>query len=126
MFPAASVAEHVTIVVAMGKIVPDCGEQVAPTMPSMLSTAVALNVTVTPCGLFASKVISAGTVNTGGMESMTLTTNVAVALLPAASVAVQVTVVVPRGKRLPEWGEQVTATVPSTLSVAVASNATSA
>ena len=41
------------------------------------------------------------------------------AVLPAASWALQLTVVVPSGKRLPEAGRQLTATEPSTASVAV-------
>src|SRR5262245_51595811 len=56
----------------------------------------------------------------------TQTTNVLVVVLPAASVAVQVTVVLPGAKVEPEAGEQVTGTVPSTLSVAVAVKVTTA
>src|SRR2546421_12198564 len=55
----------------------------------------------------------------GGVVSLTVTLNDAVALLPAPSVAVQMTVVVPNGKVEPGGGEQLTGSVPSTLSVAV-------
>ena len=44
----------------------------------------------------------AGQLITGGVLSTTVTVCVAVAVLPAQSVAVQVTVVVPTGKVLPE------------------------
>jgi hypothetical protein len=57
---------------------------------------------------------------TGGVVSTTtVTVNVADELLPAASVAVQVTVVAPAAKVEPDAGEQFTGSVPSTLSVAV-------
>ena len=46
----------------------------------------------------ASKVWRAGAVTTGDVVSTTVTFEVAVALFPEASVAVQVTVVVPTGK----------------------------
>lgn len=50
---------------------------------------------------------------------LTLTLKVADAALPEESVAIQVTVVVPIAKRLPEAGVQDTGTVPSRSSVAV-------
>src|SRR5204863_273687 len=50
---------------------------------------------------------------------LTVTVKVVVDVLPAASLAVQVTVVVPIANRLPEAGTQVTVSVPSTASVAV-------
>jgi len=56
---------------------------------------------------------------TGPSVSLTVTLNVQEALLPAASVAVQVTVVVPTGKNDPEGGLQF-ATTPGQLSLAVA------
>src|SRR5262245_60667488 len=56
---------------------------------------------------------------TGGVVSLTVTWNVAVAVFPAASLAVQLTVVVPSGNSEPDAGVQLTATGPSTLSVAV-------
>jgi hypothetical protein len=56
----------------------------------------------------------------------TVTLNVAVAVLPAVSVAVQVTVVSPIGKVLPEAGSQVTWGLGSALSVAETSKDTTA
>lgn len=61
----------------------------------------------------------------GGRLSTTVTVNVQGALVfPAASVAVQVTVVVPFGKNEPDGGLQVTVRPSGQLSVAVAANVT--
>jgi hypothetical protein len=73
-----------------------------------------------PVGPTASIVAFAGTVMAGGAVSLTVTVNEAEPGLPCASVAVQVTVVVPRGNVEPLGGAQVTATTPSMLSVAEA------
>ena len=54
----------------------------------------------------------------GGWQSLTVTVNVQVAVLPDVSVAVQVTVVVPFGKNEPEAGVQ-EAVTPGQLSLAV-------
>ena len=66
----------------------------------------------------ASATTSAWTVIAGLVVSRIVIVNVEVAVFPAASVAVQVTVVVPSGNRLPEAGAQETETGPSTASVA--------
>ncbi len=58
--------------------------------------------------------------------STTVTVKLPVDVLPAVSVAEQFTVVVPSGKIEPEGGEQVTGSVPSTTSVAVAAKVTAA
>jgi hypothetical protein len=55
----------------------------------------------------------------GAVVSRTVTVNVAVPVLFAASVAVQVTVLVPSGNVEPEAGLQVTGTFPLTVSLAV-------
>ena len=60
---------------------------------------------------------------TGNWPSLTVTVNVQVDVLPEASVAVDVTVVVPRLKTLPEAGV-LTTVVPGQLSVAVTVNGT--
>src|SRR5215207_1311173 len=60
-----------------------------------------------------------GTVRLGAVVSTTVTVNVVVAVLPAASAAVQLTVVVPMGKTLPEAGVHETETLPPTMSMAV-------
>jgi hypothetical protein len=54
----------------------------------------------------------------GCVSRATVTLNVQVVRLVQLSVAVQVTVVVPSGKVLPDGGKQVTATLVSALSVA--------
>ena len=61
----------------------------------------------------------AGQVIVGACVSFTVTVNEQVAVLPPASVAVQLTGVVPFGKAEPEAGVQATVT-PGQLSVAVA------
>jgi hypothetical protein len=60
-----------------------------------------------------------GRASIGPVVSTTVTLNVLLAVLPAASVAEQLTMVVPRGKVLPEAGEQLTATLPLTRPFAV-------
>jgi hypothetical protein len=55
---------------------------------------------------------------TGGCASLTVTTNEHDAGLPAASLTVQVTVVVPAGKNEPDAGEQAGAPTPGQLSLA--------
>jgi hypothetical protein len=122
--PLASVAVHVTDVVPKAYVLPDAGEHA--TVTGQLSVAVAEYVTTAlhcPGSLFC--VMLAGQVMTGNSTSFTVTLNVQVAVLPDASVAVQVTVEVPVGKALPEAGLQLVVT-PGQLSVADAVNETAA
>jgi hypothetical protein len=65
--------------------------------------------------------MSAGSVSTGGVVSVTVTVTVndPEPVFPWLSVAVQLTVVVPLGKVLPEGGLQVGVSEPSTVSEAV-------
>jgi hypothetical protein len=65
-------------------------------------------------------VIGEGQVIVGDSLSLTVTVNAQEALLPAASLTVQVTVVMPFGKVEPLEGLQLTAPTPKQLSVAVA------
>jgi len=118
--PWASVATHVTGFVPTGNVDPDAGMQFGVTAPSTRSVAVAANVTTAPFGPVASAVTLDGTVGSGGVVSATVMVKLAVAVLPAASPAVQATVVVPSGKALPEGGLHAKL-VTSTLSVAEAS-----
>ncbi len=74
--------------------------------------------TVAPDGPVAS-VVTFDNVNSGAVVSRTVMLKLALALLPALSVASQFTVVVPRAKVLPDVGEQLTATAPLTRSLAV-------
>ena len=120
LLPRASLAVQFTVVGPSGKIVPLAGLHVGGTMPSMVSVADVVKVNAPPVAPVASIVALAGTVTTGGVVSATVTVNDAVLMFPRASLAVQLTVVVPSGNVAPLAGVQVTATVPSTASLAVA------
>jgi hypothetical protein len=61
----------------------------------------------------------AGQVIDGGCVSLTVTVNEHVAVLPEASVTVQVTVVVPTAKVEPDAGEQIGDPTPGQLSLTV-------
>jgi hypothetical protein len=124
VLPAASVAEHVTLVVPSGNVEPETGAQVAVKEPSTTSDAETVKVTTAPLGPVASTVMSPGTVTTGGVFCWTVTAKNPVAVFPALSVAEQVTLVVPSGNAEPEAGVQVTGTEPSTRSEAEAENVT--
>lgn len=69
LLSAASVAEQLTDVVPIGKVLSEAWSQVTTTEPSTASVAVALKVTTAPSGLVASCVMSPGTVSTGGVVS---------------------------------------------------------
>lgn len=64
-------------------------------------------------------VMFAGQVSVGFCISLTVTGKLQEPVLPAASVAMQVTVVMPFGNAEPELGEQVTLPTPEQLSLAV-------
>src|SRR5829696_1999496 len=128
VLPAASVAAQTTVTVPIEKVVPEAGAQVGVTAPSTRSKAVAGSyTTAAPPPLVASAVTSAGTVTCGPVVSSTAIAKLASPVLPAASVEVQVTVVVPIGKRSPDSASQPGVRSPSTRSEAVAApNGTSA
>jgi hypothetical protein len=121
VFPAASVAVQVTVEVPMGKKDPEAGEQLTSIGPGQLSVTVGLGyVTIAPFSPGSlGTVTSAGQVITGASVSSTVTVKEQLAVFPDGSVAVQVTVVVPTGKKEPEAGEQLTVT--GQLSVTVGS-----
>ena len=124
LLPAASLTVYVTVVTPRLKaleptvFIPVAGElaTVAPvkaqvcTVTAQLSVAVGLfgaNVAVhTPTSVVL--VTFAGQVIAGAWVSFTVTSNVQLAVLPAASVAVEVTVVVPTGNTLPLAGTDTT------------------
>jgi hypothetical protein len=108
VFPCVSVAEQATVVVVIPNVDPDGGEQVTPTEPETASLAVGLvNVTTAPDPDVASVVMLLGTpLITGPVVSTTLTVNVAVELFPCESLALHVTVVLPRPNPVPDAGEQ--------------------
>ena len=70
--------------------------------------------------------MSAGSVTTGGVVSATAIVKLPVAVFPAPSLVEHVTTVEPIGKVAPDDGVQVTATAPSTMSVADAVNVATA
>ncbi len=119
--PAWSVAVQVTVVRPKPNSEALGGSQVTGVDPSTRSVAVASNSGSAPAGRSASTSRSSGTSMTGPVVSTTVTVKVLSPVLPASSVAEQVTVFAPSGKVLPDPGEQVVATFPSTASVAVAS-----
>ena len=109
VLPEASVAVTFTGVVPTGKVEPLAGTLT--TVTEQLSVAVALKFTIAsqrPAAL--STVMSPGSERTGSSLSLTVTLKLHWAVLPEASVASQVTVVVPIGNRLPESGVQTTLT----------------
>ena len=126
VLPAASVAEQVTVVVPIAKVEPDGGEQVVVRAPLTASKAEAAKVTTAPAELVASTVMFDGTVTTGAVVSTTVTVNVLLPVLPAASVAEQVTVVLPIAKVEPDTGKQVVVRAPLTASKAEAVKVTTA
>jgi hypothetical protein len=110
---------HVTVVVPTANVEPEAGVHVGVSGPSTVSVAEAVKVSTLPAGELDESVMSAGTVTTGAVVSTTATWNDAEPVFPAASWAVQVTVVVPSGNVDPDAGVHENDVTP-TLSVAVA------
>src|SRR5207245_2075170 len=104
----------------MKKLEPESGLQLTLGFGSTRSVAVAVYVTIAPPGPVASTAKSAGTVRAGAVVSWTITWKLALDVLPCASVEEQFTDVWPSGKVDPDGGLQLTGSVPSTRSVAVA------
>jgi hypothetical protein len=67
--PCVSVAEHVTVVVPIGNVLPDAGLQETGRSPSALSVANVLNSTTAPFSELAAAVTSPEVVMTGGAMS---------------------------------------------------------
>ncbi len=123
VLPAPSVAVAVTVVVPTAKELPDAG--LKDTEAEQLSEAVAAKVTVAE--IWPTSAVTEmfdGQVIVGAWVSLTVTVKEQVAVLPAPSVAVAVTVVVPRLKVEPDAGLYVT--VAEQLSEAVAAKVTTA
>ena len=125
-FPASSYAVHVTIVSPIGKNVPDSGVQTgSPTTASLSVAAGLVYVTSAPFATNASTEMSWVAAKDGAIVSPVATVFTTVILndvaptFPAASVAVQVTVVDPTGNNEPDAGVHVGPTVIPMLSVAV-------
>jgi hypothetical protein len=74
-FPAASVAVHVTVVLPIGKLEPEDGEQVGPEVTPTLSVAVGVNSIILPAGLEVEFVMSVrNTFTVGGVVSLVVIT----------------------------------------------------
>src|SRR5688572_8014425 len=102
VLPAASCAIAVTVVIPTPKKLPDAGLYVT-VAPGQLSLTPALKFTTAPHipGSLVTNIL-AGQVTTGSSVSLTVTVNVQLEVLPAASMAVTVTMVSPTGKVLPD------------------------
>jgi hypothetical protein len=124
--PESSVAVHVTDVVPTGNVLPDGGEHDTVTLVSTRSLPEAENATTAPDGPVAFVVTLAGTVMLGAVVSCTVTENDAEPVFERVSVAEHVTFVVPRGNVLPDAGEQLAGSAPSTVSDAEAEKLTAA
>jgi hypothetical protein len=117
VFPAASVAVQITVVFPKGNAVGALLLTLAtPQLSAVVGVPKLTPVAVHPVLVVA--VIVESPVIVGGWVSFTVTINVDVAVLPAASVATQVTVVDPDTNILPDAGEQTTE-LTEQLSVAV-------
>src|SRR4051794_26566733 len=117
--PWWSLAVQLTVVLPRANVEPDGGVHTTVGLASTASVPEAANETRAPDGPVASVVTLAGTTSAGAVRSATVTVKPDVAVLPWASVAVQVTVVAPRGINEPDTGVHFTATGPSTRSEAV-------
>src|ERR1043166_8396901 len=106
VLPERSVAAHATMVVPARNSEPDAAEQATGTDPSTVSIARTVNVTSAPPNCVGLVVMSAGRVSAGFVVSRTGTVNVFCPTLPARSVALHETVVVPSGNSDPDIGVQ--------------------
>src|SRR3954465_11851838 len=104
--PAASVAVQFTVVSPRAKVLPDFGSQTGVMAPSTASLAEESKLTAAPSGPVASLMIESARTRTGFVVSLMMTLTPAVALLPAPSVAVHDTRVVPTGNEEPDAGVQ--------------------
>ena len=100
-----SVDEQLTVVVPIGNTEPEAGKQVTGREPSTRSFAEAVKLTGAPEAFTALTVMLDGNVNTGEAVSITVTLKLAMPVFPCVSVAVQLTVAVPKAKIAPEAGE---------------------
>lgn len=110
VFEDASVAVHVTVVVPTGNVAPVAGTQVTGPVPGQLSVAAGVEKATTAehwPAVFGTLTF-AGQANVGACVSLTVTVNEHEPVFEEASLAVQVTVVVPTGKLDPEGGKHAT------------------
>ena len=123
VFPAASVAVKLTVVVPTGNVSPEAGPLVCSKLTSPELSAISGSVKLIAAphipGSFCWFIVSGQTI-VGSSLSSTVTVKLHSEVFPAASVAVKVMVVVPISNWDPETGPPVCSTVTSQLSVAVA------
>ena len=121
VLPCPSFAEQFTVVTPMGNELPEAGEQLGVTEPATRSLALAEYATTLPDDESAWALMFVGRFRVGFVVSWTTTENgPSEALLPAPSVAVQVTEVEPSGNVEPDGCEpQSTLGATPLLSVAV-------
>src|ERR1051326_4513899 len=108
VLPEASVTVQLTRVVPLAKALPLAGSQMM-LAPGQLSAAAGAKITIwlhTPGAVLV--VISLGQAIVGGSVSMTMTAKLQLVVLPAVSVAVQLTTFVPVANTLPFVGLQLT------------------
>ena len=119
VFAEASVAVHVTVVVPFGNVEPEAGTH-ATVAPGQLSVAAGVVYVTTAEHWFVAvgTVMFAGHVSVGACVSLTVTEKTQIPVFVEASVAVQITDVVPTGKVEPEAGTHATV-APGQLSEAV-------
>jgi hypothetical protein len=123
--PLEAVAVQLTVVMPSGKVLPEVREHTGVIVAPAASLAETVYVTFAPLVLVASTTLFAGSTSVGGDRGgKMVTAKPRLAGLPAASVAVHATGVVPTTKVLPDAGTQLTSTLPSTISVALAANVT--
>ncbi|GAB6181206.1 hypothetical protein JCM14036_25250 [Desulfotomaculum defluvii] len=103
--PAKSLAMQVTVVVPTSKNSPEGGSQVNDTKPQ-LSDKIGMYSTIAPHALKSLGTVMSGQVIFGGSVSMTVIAKLHEDVLSDASVAMQVTALVPTGKKEPEGGLQ--------------------
>src|SRR5438128_1264186 len=108
----------------MGKVAPAAGVQFTVVAPSTASFADVVNVTTVPAELVAFHVPFARTVKSGGVVSCTVTSKLLLAVLPATSVALKLTDVLPMGNTAPLELLMTVDAMPLTTSLAVALNVT--
>jgi hypothetical protein len=80
VLPEVSVAVQVTVVVPMGKRLPEAGAQVTTGEGSQASVAVTVKLTVAPARVEARAVSEAGHMRVGGVASLTVTVKVFVSV----------------------------------------------
>jgi hypothetical protein len=110
VLPDPSVAVQFTVVAPLENVAPDGGTQTTVGVENASVASAVKFTTVEHAPGSALRVMSAGQLIIGGSESTTVTLKLLVRVLPAASVAILLTMVVPSGKDEPDGGLVTTVT----------------